>query len=206
MPLRPEGRSRRPPATARATGCGSSPRPPRTTLLQRRCEPALWFVQHGPGGSSTTRSGTSPRLGGGVRRGEQAFADAVLEELEGEPDATVSSTNTTCTWRPRSSGAAARRRSRISPTFRGWSRSLVGAARPIVTAIHSGLLANDVVGFHTERWRDAFLRAAASWVSIRRRARHGASDLDRPDEFTGLAESDGVLVPERELVAFGPRR
>ena len=33
---------------------------------------------------------------------------------------------------------------------------------PIVTAIHAGLLANDVVGFHTERWRSAFLSACSS--------------------------------------------
>ena len=33
---------------------------------------------------------------------------------------------------------------------------------PIRRAVHDGLLANDVVGFHTQRWRLNFLRARAA--------------------------------------------
>ena len=38
---------------------------------------------------------------------------------------------------------------------------------PIVRAIHEGLLASDVAGFHTERWRRAFLVLRARSGSTR---------------------------------------
>ena len=76
---------------------------------------------------------------------------------------------------------------------------------PIVTAIHAGLLANDVVGFHTERWRNAFLSACSSLGLDTSGALVTAHPISiDPDEFTGLAESDEVLARERELVASRP--
>ena len=75
----------------------------------------------------------------------------------------------------------------------------------IVIAVHNGLLANDVVGFHTDRWRDAFLSACSSLdldVGGAIVAAHPIS-ID-PDEFASIARSDEVLARERELVASRP--
>ena len=75
----------------------------------------------------------------------------------------------------------------------------------IVTAIHAGLLANDVVGFHTERWRSAFLSACSSLGLDTGDALVTAHPISiDPDEFASLAESEEVLARERELVASRP--
>jgi trehalose 6-phosphate synthase len=75
----------------------------------------------------------------------------------------------------------------------------------IVTAIHTGLLANDVVGFHTERWRSAFLSACGSLGLDPGEALVTAHPISiDPDEFTELARSEAVLDRERALVASRP--
>ena len=43
----------------------------------------------------------------------------------------------------------------------GRSRTTGGSAEDIRRAVHDGILANDVVGFHTARWRLNFLRSCA---------------------------------------------
>jgi trehalose 6-phosphate synthase len=90
---------------------------------------------------------------------------------------------------------------------------------PIRWAIHDGLLANDIVGFHTARWRRNFLRSATDIVG-------GASNfVDNivsydgrqvlvtahpisvdPLEFDELATSEGVLSEERNLLERRPER
>ena len=66
-------------------------------------------------------------------------------------------------------------------------------------AIHEGLLACDVAGFHTQRWRRAFLDACAGLglePDERRVTAHPIS-ID-PAEFEALARSEPVLARERE--------
>ena len=59
-------------------------------------------------------------------------------------------------------------------------------------AIHDGLLANDVVGFHTERWRDAFLVACAELELDTNGALVTAHPISVDTaEFEALAASDG---------------
>jgi trehalose 6-phosphate synthase len=82
-------------------------------------------------------------------------------------------------------------------------------------AVFAGLLANDVVGFHTDRWRRNFLRGCVDVlgasvdgdvVSHDRRRTHVTSHpigID-PDEFDALATGDAVLEREREIVASRP--
>ena len=84
--------------------------------------------------------------------------------------------------------------------------------RAIRRAVHQGLLANDVVGFHTERWVRNFLRSCEDIVGVEVdferdeieyagrtvAVRQAAISVD-PDEFAGLAESEAVLEAEREL-------
>jgi trehalose 6-phosphate synthase len=86
-------------------------------------------------------------------------------------------------------------------------------------AIHDGLLANDVVGFHSNRWRLAFLRCAvditgaagnfSDWTADYRgrRTRVAAAPISiDPEEFDELAESPAVLAAEREIVERRPER
>jgi trehalose 6-phosphate synthase len=86
-------------------------------------------------------------------------------------------------------------------------------------AIHDGLLANDVVGFHSSRWRLAFLRCAvditgaagnfSDWIADYRgrRTRVAASPISiDPEEFDELAESPAVLAAEAEIVGRRPER
>jgi trehalose 6-phosphate synthase len=75
----------------------------------------------------------------------------------------------------------------------------------IVGAIHASLLCCDVVGFHTNRWRSAFLATCSRLgldVGDTLVTAHPIS-FD-PAEFTALAASAPVLERERELLASRP--
>jgi trehalose 6-phosphate synthase len=85
-------------------------------------------------------------------------------------------------------------------------------------AVHDGLLANDVVGFHTARWARTFRRAARDLVGARGdrtglldyrgravRVTHHPIAID-PAEFTELAASDRVRAAEERLAAERPER
>lgn len=81
--------------------------------------------------------------------------------------------------------------------------------------VFAGLLANDIVGFHTDRWRRNFLRGCADVLGA-----HVDGDVVEHDgrrtlvtahpigidtrEFDALVESESVLERERELVADRP--
>jgi trehalose 6-phosphate synthase len=72
-------------------------------------------------------------------------------------------------------------------------------------AIHDGLLANDVVGFHTERWCRNFAHSCRDVVGHDATATltHHAISVDAA-EFDELAKSDAVLERERALVEDRP--
>jgi trehalose 6-phosphate synthase len=78
----------------------------------------------------------------------------------------------------------------------------------MATAVHDGLLANDVVGFHADRWRQSFLRSTQEVLG------RGPGDvlvtvhpisLDAA-EFEELARSEAVLAAERAIEARRPER
>jgi trehalose 6-phosphate synthase len=78
---------------------------------------------------------------------------------------------------------------------------------PFVRSIHEGLLANDVTGFHTERWRAAFLASARSLGLEPDEERVTAHPISiDPDEFAGIARSKAVCERERELEARRPEQ
>src|SRR5262249_47312537 len=91
--------------------------------------------------------------------------------------------------------------------------------RELRVAVHEGLLANDVVGFHTERWRRAFLLSAERLLGARvdPAARTGGycGRLTRvvarpisvdPAEFERLGGDPGVLEREAALAAQRPEQ
>ncbi len=172
--------------------------------------PALWFVQHGLWERKhDPAADLSAAWEDGYFAVNRAFADAVVEELDRQPEATVFFHDYHLYVAPglvRELRPAARL---AHFTHIPW----VGAAgwgvlpAPIVRAIHEGLLANDVVGFHTERWRRAFLAVcgelgldpSSSLVTA-----HPIS-ID-PEEFSALARSEDVLARERDLLSSRPER
>ena len=171
--------------------------------------PVLWFVQHGlwsllhEGERDLRRAWEQ-----GYEPVNRAFADAVVEELDNGP-AAVMFHDYHLYLAPRHVREACPAAPISHFTHIPW----VGPERwsvlpePIVGAVHEGLLATDVAGFHTQRWRGAFLescRALGLDPDEDRVTAHPIS-ID-PDEFTGLAASERVVASERELVADRPER
>ena len=170
--------------------------------------PAIWFVQHGLWG---LKENPDHDLGCAWEEGylavNQAFADVVLEELAREPGATVFFHDYHLYVAPALVRAQLPEAALAHFTHVPWVDAEAWSVLPaaIVRAIHTGLLANDVVSFHTERWRSAFLSACSSLGLDTAGALVTAHPISiDPDEFTSLARSDEVLERERELVASRP--
>ena len=144
-------------------------RPGRLRLvLQRRLEPDAVVPPALPLGRSrtrrtSTRGSTTPGTTGYVAGERERSPTRSLDELDAEPDAAVFFHDYHLYLAPRlvrerAPGRAARR---TSSTSRGREPDYWHVLpEPIRRAIHDGLLANDVVGFHTDRWRRNFLRSS----------------------------------------------
>ncbi|HEX6132103.1 MAG TPA: trehalose-6-phosphate synthase, partial [Actinomycetota bacterium] len=172
--------------------------------------PTLWFVHHGlwelkrdPG------AGLEDAWRDGYVAVNRAFAEAALDELERRPDAAVFFHDYHLYAAPPL--VRARRPDALLAHFVHvpWPRPEEWRVLPpwLVRAVHEGLLANDVVGFHTERWRRAFLDSCAELgldLGATRVTAHPIS-VDA-DEFEALAASPAVLERERELAAGRPER
>jgi trehalose 6-phosphate synthase len=172
--------------------------------------PTLWFVQHG---LWELKDEPDADVLGPWEEGyvpvNRAFAAAVVEELERDPGAAVLFHDyhlylAPALVRERCPGAALAHFTHIP-----WVGPDAWSVLPdrVVRSIHEGLLATDVTGFHTERWRQAFLascRALGLEPDEERVTAHPIS-ID-PGEFTGLAESDAVGAREQALVARRPER
>ena len=172
--------------------------------------PVLWFVQHGlwerkhdPGRDF------GPAWDDGYVPVNRDFADAVVEELEREAGAAVLFHDYHLYIAP---ALVRERRPEVALAHfthipwvgpDGWSV----LPERMVRAIHEGLLACDVAGFHTQRWRRAFLEACSGLglePDERRVTAHPIS-ID-PAEFEALAVSEPVLARERELEVARPER
>ena len=172
--------------------------------------PTLWFVQHGlwelkdaPG------TGLDAAWDEGYMPVNTIFADAVLEELERRPAATVFFHDYHLYAAPPLVREA--RPDAVLGHFVHipWVGPDDWAVLPdrIARAIHEGLLANDAVGFHTERWRQAFLASCGALGLKAEGARVAAHPISVDvAEFEALAESPAVLERERELVATRPEQ
>jgi trehalose 6-phosphate synthase len=186
--------------------------------------PLLWFLQH-----YLWELAYTPAVDHGLRhawehgyvRVNEGFAAAVLEELEAEPDAAVLFHDYHLYLAPRLVREEAPDATLSHFVHIPWPQPDYWRILPdeMRHAIHDGLLANDVVGFHSSRWRLAFLRCAADiagaeanfidWVADYRggRTRVVATPISiDPDEFDELAESPEVLEAEREIVERRPER
>jgi trehalose 6-phosphate synthase len=184
--------------------------------------PVLWFLQH-----YLWALPSMPNLDQGLHHAweegyvpvNRAFADAVVAELDNEPEATVFFHDYHLYLAPRFVRELRPDAALAHFVHIPWPQSDYWYVlhRPIRAAIHDGLLANDVVGFHTVRWKRNFLRTCGDLVGAEtsedaveyggRRVlvtNHPIS-VD-PQEFDHLATSEPVLAAEREIAARRPEK
>jgi trehalose 6-phosphate synthase len=179
--------------------------------------PVLWFVQHylwGLAATPTVDHGVRHAWSDGYLAVSRTFADAVVAELEREPEAAVFFHDYHLYAVP----ALVRKRAPDATLAHfvhiPWAQPDYWRVLPdeIRRAIHEGLLANDLVSFHTLRWRRNFLvscedlvGAEVDWETgdaslggrvVATRARPISVD---PVEFDSLAGSARVLAEEEEI-------
>jgi trehalose 6-phosphate synthase len=184
--------------------------------------PTLWFLQHylWPLGSAPD---FGPELHEAWEHGyvtvNESFASAVAAELEREPDAAVFFQDYHLYLAPRLvrdrlPGVVTSHFLHVPWPEPDYWHALPDAAR---RAVHEGLLANDIVGFHTQRWRRAFLESSAAVLgaevdeqnaTVTYRGRTTAVTAHAigidPEEFERLRDDPAVAERERELVARRP--
>jgi len=184
--------------------------------------PTLWFIQHylwGLANAPDVDLGLHTAWYSGYEPVNQAFAAAVLEELDRDPGAAVFFHDYHLYLAPKF--VRERRPDALLAHFVHipWAQTDYWHVLPkhLRRAVHEGLLANDVVGFHTRRWRLNFVRTSEDVVDAEFDPdagvlRHGAREtrvvahpiaID-PTEFQELGESPAVLEQERALEAARP--
>ncbi len=166
--------------------------------------PTLWFIQHSLPELADPVDVSTWNAYAAVNR---AFADAVCEELERRPEAAVFFHDYHLYLAPRF--VRERRPDATLSHFVHipWPEPDAWRALPgeFVRDLHEGLLANDVVTFHTARWREHFLRSCEAFgVEVDpARVRFHPASVD-PREFDALAVGEPVLEAERALIAERP--
>jgi trehalose 6-phosphate synthase len=186
--------------------------------------PTLWFLQHYLWGL-----GSAPEFGpelheawsGGYVPVNEALAAAALGELEREPGAAVFFHDYHLYLAPRLvrdvlPGVVTSHFVHIP-----WPEADYWHAFPpeLRTAVHEGLLANDVVGFHTDRWRRAFLSSTERLLGARvdreagtvEHRGHTTRVVARPisvdpAEFDRLRDDPAVLEREAALMMRRPEQ
>jgi trehalose 6-phosphate synthase len=174
--------------------------------------PMLWFIQH-----SLWELAYTPKVDAAFHRAwrdgyvavNEGFAAAVLRELEREPEAAVFFHDYHLYLAPRFV-----RRGRPDATLMHfvhvpWPQPDYWRvlSRELRTAIHDGLMANDVVGFHTERWRRNFIYSTRELLGEDVTQKTVTAPISvNPAEFDELAQSHPVLEVERELVNARPEK
>ena len=170
--------------------------------------PTLWFVQHGLWELKTDpEADLVPAWRAGYEPVNRGFAQAVLEELERRPDAAVFFHDYHLYLAPRLVREARSDALLSHFVHIPWAEPEWWHVLPevLVRELHEGLLANDVVGFHTERWRRRFLESCETLGLDASGALVTAHPISvDAAEFDALAGSEAVLERERELLANRP--
>ena len=184
--------------------------------------PTLWFLQH-----YLWALAYAPDIDHGLHHAwdegyvpvNRAFADATLAELEAQPDAAVFFHDYHLYLAPRFVREARPDTALAHFVHIPWPEPNLWRVLPesIRNALHDGLLANDVLGFHTHRWRRSFLRSSRDLLDAdcdfdQGVCSHGEGRTfvaARPisvdsAEFEELAESDPVRRCEAELETRRP--
>jgi trehalose 6-phosphate synthase len=171
--------------------------------------PVLWFVQHGLWGLRQGAEQPLDEAWAAYEAVNETFARAVVDELARAPAAIVLFQDYHLYRAPmavRSRVHEARLAHFVHipwPDPEAW-RVL---PRAVVASVHEGLLANDSIGFHAERWRTAFCDACEAFLgrgADARRASHVNPIAVDAAEFDLLARSDAVARARDELVEERP--
>jgi trehalose 6-phosphate synthase len=192
-------------------------------FYNRFANPMLWFLQHylwplveEPASDQRLREAWA-----GYAEANESFAQAVVEELDRDPDAAVWFHDYHLYLAP-----LAVRRARPDAVLSQFVHIpwpgpdyWTVLPEPMRRAIHASLLANDVVGFHTDRWRENFLVSAARILGADVDQERGVVEYDGrqtlvtaraisvdPAEFDELASSDEVRENERALEEIAGER
>src|SRR5436309_12792629 len=174
--------------------------------------PMLWFVQH-----SLWELPYAPKIDAAFHRAwaegyvavNESFATAVDAALARMPDAAVFFHDYHLYLAPRlvrerRADAALMHFVHIPWPQPDYWRIFPRDAR---RAIHDGLMANDVVGFHTERWRRNFIYSVRELLGEDATAKAVTAPISvDPAEFVELAQSEAVLSAEQEIVASRPEK
>jgi trehalose 6-phosphate synthase len=186
--------------------------------------PMLWFLQHYLWELAYEPSidiALQHAWDGGYAQVNETFAQAVLEELEAEPEASVFFHDYHLYLAPRLVRERAPDALLAHFVHIPWPQTDYWHVLPdrIRRAIHEGVLANDLVGFHTRQWGLNFMRAANDVAGAEADFAEGLVTLDErrtlvtehpisvdPGEFDELASGEPVLEAERELVGRRPEK
>jgi trehalose 6-phosphate synthase len=179
--------------------------------------PMLWFLQHYLWELAYEPSidiALQHAWDGGYAAVNETFAEAVLEELEAEPEAAVFFHDYHLYLAPRLVRERAPDALLAHFVHIPWPQTDYWHVLPdrIRRAIHEGVLANDLIGFHTRQWALNFMRAASDLAGAEADFGEGVVDIDErrtlvtvhpisvdPAEFDDLASSEAVLGAERDL-------
>jgi trehalose 6-phosphate synthase len=184
--------------------------------------PVLWFAQHylwGLAESPHWDHGLHNAWHNGYVVVNRNFAEAVLDELEREPEAIVFFHDYHLYVAPKLVRDQAPHATLSHFVHIPWPQPDYWRVLPeeIRRAVHEGILANDVVGFHTARWRRNFLRSSEEIVDAAveyERNEVGFGDrtvaavarpisID-PVEFDEFAQSEAVLAEETTMIETRP--
>jgi trehalose 6-phosphate synthase len=180
--------------------------------------PTLWFLQHYMWGlpyAPDLDLGLHNAWFGGYLPVNETFASAVVAELERDPEAAVFLHDYHLYLAPKL--IRERRPDAVMTHFIHipWPQSDYWHVLPehLRRSVHEGLLANDIVGFHTARWKRNFLRTCEELLGAEVDDRAGTVTHDGrrtvvtshpigidPFEFDELKDSPAVLEEERQIV------
>jgi trehalose 6-phosphate synthase len=174
--------------------------------------PMLWFVQH-----SLWELPYAPKIDAAFHRAwaegyvavNASFAAAVEAELERMPDAAVFFHDYHLYLAPRMVRERRPNASLMHFVHIPWPqpdywRILPGGAR---CAIHDGLIANDIIGFHTERWRSNFIYSVRDLLGEDAAGKTVTAPISvDAAEFVELGQSQPVQRAEREILADRPEK
>jgi trehalose 6-phosphate synthase len=186
--------------------------------------PVLWFAQHylwGLAEAPDIDQGLHHAWTHGYEAVNRAFADVILAELEQQPEAAVFFHDYHLYVAPglvreQAPGATLGHFIHIP-----WPQPDYWTVLPefVRRAVHEGVLANDVVGFHTARWARNFLSCCEDILGAEVDFAAGEAHLDGhvtsvrvrpisvdPDEFDELAASEQVRAEETRIREAHPER
>jgi trehalose 6-phosphate synthase len=171
--------------------------------------PMLWFIHHGLWGRAL-RPDLDRAFHEAWRDYEtvnRMFAERVVAELDNNPGAAVFFHDYHLYLAPRFVREARPDATLAHFVHIPWPVDWTVLPEPMRRALHEGLLANDVVGFHTARWARNFEASCAEIVGGTGSTRvvHHAISID-PAEFDRLRESEAVLREEERIAARRPEK